>query len=31
MHDTEDQKKPVTLLSATLMVIANMIGTGVGE
>ncbi|MGA3118501.1 MAG: amino acid permease [Syntrophobacteraceae bacterium] len=26
---TEDQRKPITLLSATLLVIANMIGTGV--
>ena len=29
MPHTEDQRKPVTLLSATLLVIANMIGTGV--
>ncbi len=29
MVSSEDRKKPVTLLSATLLVIANMIGTGV--
>jgi APA family basic amino acid/polyamine antiporter len=29
VHDTEYQSKPVTLFSATLLVIANMIGTGV--
>ncbi|MFZ0929127.1 MAG: amino acid permease [Syntrophobacteraceae bacterium] len=29
MYHSEDQRKPVTLLSATLLVIANMIGTGV--
>ena len=28
-YDTECQRKPVTLFSATLLVIANMIGTGV--
>ena len=29
MNDTKYQRKPVTLFSATLLVIANMIGTGV--
>ena len=29
MHDTKYQGKPVTLFSATILVIANMIGTGV--